>query len=89
MHSTGARRMPDGVLLDHMRCDGQMYGGCEMECMIVWKDAWLEPVDDDEEAACRVDLLEEEALAIPEVLNLEPNGLKRRAEVFRELARGV
>ena len=46
VHGTGARRMPDAVLLDQMRCDGQVYGGCEMECMIVWKDAWLERIDD-------------------------------------------
>ena len=50
-HATGARRMPDAVLLDQMRCDGQVYGGCEMECMIVWKEAWLERLDDASQAA--------------------------------------
>jgi len=46
VHSTGGRRMTNAVFLDQMRCDGQRYGGCEMECLIMWKDAWLEPVDD-------------------------------------------
>lgn len=45
-HGTGARRMKDAVFLDQTRCDGQIYGGCEMECLIVWKDAWLERLDD-------------------------------------------
>ena len=38
--------MPGAVLLDDLRCDGRVHGGCEMECMIVWKDAWLERIDD-------------------------------------------
>ena len=47
VHGTGGRRLLGAVLLDDLRCDGRMHGGCEMECMIVWKDAWLERVDDD------------------------------------------
>ena len=47
VHGTGARRLTDAVLLDQVRCDGQAYGGCEMECMIVWKHAWLERIERD------------------------------------------
>jgi hypothetical protein len=46
VHSTGGRRMTNAVFLDQMRCDGRQYGGCEMECLIMWKDAWLERIDD-------------------------------------------
>lgn len=38
-----ARRMTDAVFLDDIRCDGATYGGCEMDCLIVWKTAWLQP----------------------------------------------
>jgi hypothetical protein len=39
------RRLESAVFLDELRCDGAAYGGCEMDCLIVWKDAWLERVD--------------------------------------------
>ncbi len=38
---TGARRMPDVVLLDDLRCDGAAHGGCQAACRIYWKEAWL------------------------------------------------
>jgi hypothetical protein len=38
---TGARRLPDTVHLDNVRCDGKAHGGCEAGCMIFWKEAWL------------------------------------------------
>jgi hypothetical protein len=39
------RRLERAVFLDDVRCDGAAYGGCEMDCLIVWKEAWLEKVD--------------------------------------------
>jgi hypothetical protein len=39
------RRMSDTVVLGDVRCDGQAYGGCEMRCMILWKEAWLKRVE--------------------------------------------
>ena len=42
---TGGRRMSNAVVLEDVRCDGQAYGGCEMRCMILWKEAWLKRVD--------------------------------------------
>jgi hypothetical protein len=53
VHGTGARRMSDAVLLDDLRCDGAAYGGCEMECLIFWKEAWLDRVSAGEQAESR------------------------------------
>ncbi|MBL8565395.1 MAG: hypothetical protein JNM89_06750 [Hyphomicrobiaceae bacterium] len=41
VHGTGARQMNDAVFLGDLRCDGHAFGGCEMTCTIVWKNAWL------------------------------------------------
>ena len=38
-----SRRVPNGIHLGH-RCDGKAYGGCQAECLIFWKEAWLKPV---------------------------------------------
>lgn len=37
-------RLQDGYHLN-LRCDGQAYGGCQADCLIFWKGAWLKPVD--------------------------------------------
>jgi hypothetical protein len=37
-----SRRMTDAVLLQETRCDGSGHGGCQAECRIFWKEAWLE-----------------------------------------------
>jgi hypothetical protein len=41
-----ARQMADAVFLDDAWCDGLAYGGCEMACAIVWKEAWLKRADE-------------------------------------------
>ena len=41
-------RIQNAVNLEGVRCDGQAYGGCEMQCMILWKEAWLKRVDQSE-----------------------------------------
>jgi hypothetical protein len=38
------RRLPESVHLD-IRCDGQAYGGCQADCLIFWKTAWLKPAE--------------------------------------------
>jgi hypothetical protein len=45
---TGGRQLTDAVFLDDARCDGEAYGGCEMRCTIVWKEAWLRRADANE-----------------------------------------
>jgi hypothetical protein len=41
----GSRRMRDAVLLENLRCDGSAHGGCQAECRIYWKEAWLVRID--------------------------------------------
>jgi hypothetical protein len=36
-------RLKSTVLLDDSRCDGSAHGGCQMKCMLFWKEAWLRP----------------------------------------------
>ena len=38
---TIGRQLTGIVSLEGLRCDGQDYGGCEMACTILWKEAWL------------------------------------------------
>ena len=36
--------LKDGVHLGP-RCSGLHHGGCQAQCLIFWKEAWLKPVD--------------------------------------------
>lgn len=38
------RRLRESVHLADLRCDGTAHGGCEADCTLFWKDAWLKPV---------------------------------------------
>jgi len=38
-------KLDESVLLEGVRCDGLAHGGCQMGCMLLWKKAWLKPVD--------------------------------------------
>jgi hypothetical protein len=40
------RRMEDAVHLSGVRCDGSAHGGCQAACLMYWKEAWLERVDE-------------------------------------------
>jgi hypothetical protein len=40
---TGGRRLRDAVHLADLRCDGSAHGGCQAECLLFWKAAWLKP----------------------------------------------
>jgi len=59
-HATGLRRVRDAVLLKTLRCDGQLHGGCQSACQLIWKEAWLKrpgaPAAEVSGAARRVDL---------------------------------
>jgi hypothetical protein len=46
-----ARRMPDSVLLEDLRCDGGGHGGCQAGCRLYWKEAWLRRVRSTSDAA--------------------------------------
>jgi len=44
IHYTGSRSLRDSVLLADLRCDGSAHDGCQAECRIFWKEAWLRRV---------------------------------------------
>lgn len=51
-----SRRIADTVYLDELRCDGSDHAGCQAECRLYWKEAWLQsdqpgPADGPESAA--------------------------------------
>lgn len=41
---SGSRRLRDGVILGELRCDGSGHDGCQAECRLLWKTAWLRRV---------------------------------------------
>jgi len=46
-HSTISGTMENAVTLEgELRCNGEGFGGCEMGCLFLWKEAWLKPEDD-------------------------------------------
>lgn len=40
-----SRRLPASVLLEGVRCSGAAHGGCEAQCSVFWRTAWLRPAD--------------------------------------------
>lgn len=38
---SGSRKVPETVFLEDLRCDGSGHGGCQAECRLYWKEAWL------------------------------------------------
>jgi len=34
-------RLKETVLLEGLRCDGEAHDGCQMGCMLFWKESWL------------------------------------------------
>jgi hypothetical protein len=46
IEKTGIRRMRDTVHLEGLRCDGTAHGGCQAGCLLFWKEAWLERVEE-------------------------------------------
>jgi hypothetical protein len=41
VHKSGLHRVRDTVLLDDLRCDGSAHGGCQANCHLRWREAWL------------------------------------------------
>lgn len=39
------RRLAGTVTLEGLRCDGGAHAGCQLGCMLLWKEAWLRPAD--------------------------------------------
>ncbi len=38
---SGSLRITNAVHLENVRCNGQSHGGCQADCLIFWKEAWL------------------------------------------------
>jgi hypothetical protein len=47
---TGSRRLTNTVLLEDLRCDGAAHDGCQAECRLYWKEAWLRRAETHEPA---------------------------------------
>jgi hypothetical protein len=45
-----SRRLADCVFLDEVRCDGSGHDGCQADCRLYWKEAWLRRVTPSEPA---------------------------------------
>jgi len=45
------RKMAGAVVLEGLRCDGSLHGGCQLGCMLFWKEAWLKRVPADRPAS--------------------------------------
>jgi hypothetical protein len=77
-NATGARRLKNAVFLDEIRCDGQTYAGCEMECRIFWKEAWLKPADEtaafDDRSLCDPRTAELQSLALKNTTGVHADG---------------
>jgi hypothetical protein len=43
VRQSGGRRLSRTVHLGSSTCDGSAHGGCEADCNLFWKDAWLKP----------------------------------------------
>ena len=43
---TGIRKLSNAVHLEGLRCDGSAHGGCQAQCLIFWKEAWLRRVSE-------------------------------------------
>src|ERR1700730_18377964 len=39
-----SRRLYDVVHLEGLRCGGSAHGGCQAQCFLYWKEAWLNRV---------------------------------------------
>jgi hypothetical protein len=48
------RRLENTVHLDDSRCDGSAHGGCQADCTLFWKEAWLRRVSHGGERATGV-----------------------------------
>jgi hypothetical protein len=45
------RELDDAVILQGQRCDGASHAGCQLGCMLMWKERWLRRVDGPGDAA--------------------------------------
>jgi hypothetical protein len=56
-----SRRLNATVHLSGLRCNGSAHGGCQAECNLFWKDAWLKPAQRKEHRSSSAQPLDREA----------------------------
>lgn len=76
------RRLDDAVVLDGLRCDGSAHGGCQLGCMMLWREAWLRPAGEGEvsgpqDPAAEMPVLRATSLHDPEVFMCQATELRR------------
>jgi hypothetical protein len=54
--------LPDTVVLEDDRCDGSGHDGCQSDCRVFWKEAWLKRVTGDRPLTTKVDTDDSAAL---------------------------
>jgi hypothetical protein len=52
-HHLYTGRLTGLVRLEGLRCDGRFHHGCQMGCNLLWKEAWLEPLETESAARRR------------------------------------
>jgi hypothetical protein len=62
------RRMYNTVHLQNVRCDGSAHDGCQAACLMFWKEAWLERVENGSSPAS-AELGEEEQSYVAQTLD--------------------
>jgi len=62
------RRLNDTVHLRGSRCDGSAHGGCEAECLLFWKSAWLKPVSQKRDPIQLAPAVPPESVSVPAIL---------------------
>ena len=50
IYSMAGRKLENAVHLE-LRCDGKAHGGCQVGCLLFWKDAWLRSLKEYDPAA--------------------------------------
>ena len=63
-----ARRLNETLHLRGSRCDGSAHGGCQAECLLFWKAAWLKPVPQERRTVAVTPVVHTETPAAPAFL---------------------
>lgn len=55
IYPLGTRSLPNTVLLGSLRCDGSEHDGCQLDCRLYWKEAWVRRVQPGESTSAHQD----------------------------------
>ena len=77
----GVRRIPNTVMLDDLRCNGQGHAGCQAGCRLYWKEEWLRPASGTPEPVVRGNAYQELEKLVRQ--NVETNASTPDEPIFR------